>query len=187
MPIRHERQGKYFEIQFNQDADPVGGIITNFLLEKGRVVDPSKGERNFHIFYQFCKGASQQQKQEYGLHGPDAFEYLVKGKCTDVSTIDDVKWWKETLEAMQVIGIAGNDQANLFKCLAAILWLGNIEFQETAGKAAVKNSDVLDFVATLLGVPASFVGNGLVIRQMETKHGARAGTNYAVPLNRMQV
>lgn len=37
-----------------------------------------------------------------------------------------------------------------------------------------------------MSIDPSFLTNFLTIRQMQTQHGARAGTNYAVPLNRMQ-
>ena len=52
---------------FNSQGEPVGAQITNYLLEKGRVVGQIENERDFHIFYQFTKAASNTQRGEYSI------------------------------------------------------------------------------------------------------------------------
>lgn len=68
------RFGKYLELQFNAQGEPVGANITNYLLEKSRVVGQITNERNFHIFYQFAKAASQNHR---GISRPCLLEEIV--------------------------------------------------------------------------------------------------------------
>lgn len=56
------RFGKYVEIQFSRGGEPIGGKVSNFLLEKSRIVMQNQDERNFHIFYQMCSGATEDEK-----------------------------------------------------------------------------------------------------------------------------
>eukprot|EP01111_Echinosteliopsis_oligospora_P014913 TRINITY_DN5735_c1_g3_i1.p1 TRINITY_DN5735_c1_g3~~TRINITY_DN5735_c1_g3_i1.p1 ORF type:complete len:1138 (+),score=396.14 TRINITY_DN5735_c1_g3_i1:202-3615(+) len=180
------RFGKYFEIQFNEKGEPDGGKITNYLLEKSRIVFQTNGERNFHIFYQMCKGATAKEREDFGIYEPENFAYLTKGNCLEVDGMDDVEEWGLTRNAMNVIGISEKEQANIFRLLSAILWLGNVDFVEKGEEATVADQSVLDFVCNLLGVPAQFLKTALEVRQMETKHGNNRGTQYKVPLNRTQ-
>ena len=55
-------KGKYLDIMFNDHGEPIGAQITNYLLEKGRVVGQVRSERNSHVFYQFTKAASDKQR-----------------------------------------------------------------------------------------------------------------------------
>lgn len=71
------RFGKYLELHFNQQAEPIGATITNYLLEKSRVVGQVRNERNFHIFYQFAKGASEDQRSKSSSIPPELHAHSV--------------------------------------------------------------------------------------------------------------
>ena len=79
--------------------------ISNFLLEKSRVVLQGPNERNFHVFYQLCSGATEQQKQNLGISTPDYYGYLNQSGCDTVEGIDDVQEFQDTLDAMGVMGL----------------------------------------------------------------------------------
>lgn len=56
-----------------------GAKLSEYLLEKSRVVQQDTGERNFHIFYYMFAGLSSEQKEMYGLLDP-SFYRCVKGR-----------------------------------------------------------------------------------------------------------
>ncbi|KAJ5555676.1 hypothetical protein N7461_004146 [Penicillium sp. DV-2018c] len=181
------RFGKYLELEFNVNGEPVGANITNYLLEKSRVVGQIMNERNFHIFYQLTKGAPQKYRDSFGLQQPQSYLYTSRSKCYDVPGVDDVAEFKDTLDAMKVIGMSDAEQDNVFRMLAAILWIGNIQFTENdEGNATIPDQSVVDFVAYLLEVDSAQVNKALTIRLMETARGGRRGSIYEVPLNRVQ-
>ncbi|KAJ4296997.1 class II myosin [Collariella sp. IMI 366227] len=166
------RFGKYLQIHFNAQGEPVGADITNYLLEKSRVVGQIANERNFHIFYQFTKGASKQYRETFGVQKPETYLYTSKSKCFDVDGIDDLAEFQDTLNAMKVIGLSQAEQDNIFRMLAAVLWTGNLVFREDEnGYAAVSDQSVVDFLAYLLEVDPARLVHAITIRILTPRNG----------------
>ncbi|XP_063003181.1 unconventional myosin-If [Elgaria multicarinata webbii] len=168
------RFGKYFEIQFSRGGEPDGGKISNFLLEKSRVVSQNEGERNFHIYYQLIEGASQDQKHNLGVMTPDYYYYLSQSDTYKVDGTDDRSDFSETMNAMDVIGITGQDKQLVLQIIAGILHLGNIGFQEQGNYAQVESPDLLAFPAYLLGIDKERLNEKLTSRKMDSKWGGRS-------------
>nr|DBA28594.1 TPA: hypothetical protein GDO54_008923 [Pyxicephalus adspersus] len=176
------RFGKYFEIQFSRGGEPDGGKISNFLLEKSRVVSQNESERNFHVFYQLIEGASQELKQNLGIMNPDYYFYLNQWDTYKVDGTDDKSDFQEMMNAMQVIGISGEHQQMVLQITAGILHLGNISFQEQGNYAMVECADLLAFPAYLLGIDKDRLNDKLTSRKMDSKWGGRS-ESITVTLN----
>ncbi|XP_023568426.1 unconventional myosin-Ie [Octodon degus] len=168
------RFGKYFEIQFSPGGEPDGGKISNFLLEKSRVVMRNPGERSFHIFYQLIEGASAEQKHSLGVTSMDYYYYLSLSGSYKVDDIDDKRDFQETLHAMNVIGIFAEEQTLVLQIVAGILHLGNISFKEVGNYAAVESEEFLAFPAYLLGINQDRLKEKLTSRQMDSKWGGKS-------------
>lgn len=53
-----------------------GAKITEYLLEKSRIVTQAPEERNYHVFYELLAGLPEDRKTKYGLTSPDKYFYL---------------------------------------------------------------------------------------------------------------
>uniref|UniRef100_A0A4W3JJN8 Myosin XIX n=1 Tax=Callorhinchus milii TaxID=7868 RepID=A0A4W3JJN8_CALMI len=70
------RFGKYIQLQLNRSQQLEGASVHTYLLEKTRVAYQAPSERNFHIFYQIIKGATQEQRSEWNLSKTAEFVWL---------------------------------------------------------------------------------------------------------------
>ncbi|KAF3436048.1 hypothetical protein FNV43_RR23140 [Rhamnella rubrinervis] len=125
------RFGKFVEIQFDRKGRISGAAIRTYLLERSRVCQLSDPERNYHCFYMLCS-APPEDVQKYKLGHPSTFHYLNQSNCYKLDGLDESKEYIATRRAMDIVGISSDEQDAIFRVVAAVLHLGNIEF--TKGK-----------------------------------------------------
>lgn len=207
------RFGKFVEIHFNEKSSVVGGFVSHYLLEKSRICVQGKEERNYHIFYRLCAGASEDIRERLHLSSPDNFRYLNRGctryfanKETDKQILqnrktpehlkagslkdpllDDHGDFIRMCTAMKKIGLDDEEKLDLFRVVAGVLHLGNIDFEEagsTSGGCNLKNKSAqsLEYCAELLGLDQDDLRVSLTTRVMLTTAGGTKGTVIKVPL-----
>uniref|UniRef100_A0A3B4CC70 Unconventional myosin-VI n=1 Tax=Pygocentrus nattereri TaxID=42514 RepID=A0A3B4CC70_PYGNA len=207
------RFGKFVEIHFNAKNAVVGGFVSHYLLEKSRICRQSQEERNYHIFYRLCAGAPEDIREKFHLISPDSFRYLNRGctryfatKDTDKQILqnrkspehlkagplkdpllDDQGDFTRMVVAMKKIGLDDAEKLDLFRVVAGVLHLGNIDFEEagsTSGGCILKkqSSQALEHCAELLGLDEEDLRVSLTTRVMLTTAGGAKGTVIKVPL-----
>ncbi|XP_058197994.1 myosin-9-like isoform X4 [Rhododendron vialii] len=121
------RFGKFVEIQFDKHGRISGAAIRTYLLERSRVCQVSDPERNYHCFYLLC-AAPPEEIEKYKLGSPKTFHYLNQSSCYELVGVSDAQDYLATRRAMDIVGISQQYQDAIFRVVAAILHLGNVEF-----------------------------------------------------------
>ncbi len=86
----------------SQQPYMVGAQITQYLLEKTRVVIHAPDERNYHIFYQLCASG------ELDIQPAASYRYLRYSKNMKIAGIDDKAEFDITKQSMKALGFTGN-------------------------------------------------------------------------------
>ncbi|KAK8956163.1 hypothetical protein KSP40_PGU012718 [Platanthera guangdongensis] len=166
------RFGKFVEIQFDKSGRISGAAIRTYLLERSRVCQINTPERNYHCFYLIC-AAPQEVKDKYKLTSPQSFHYLNQSDCYELDGVDDSLEYLATIRAMDIVGINESEQEAIFRVVAAILHLGNIDFAkgEEIDSSVIKNDKSrfhLKTAAELLMCDAQGLEDALIKRVMVT-------------------
>ncbi|QLL34074.1 hypothetical protein HG536_0F03990 [Torulaspora globosa] len=164
------RFGKYLEILFDKETSIIGAKIRTYLLERSRLVYQPKSERNYHIFYQLLAGLPPDQKKELHLMEPSDYLYMNQGGVTEIEGVNDEDEYKTTVEALTLVGVTQETQHQIFKILAALLHIGNIEIKKTRNDASLSSDEPsLQIACELLGIDSFNFAKWITKKQITTR------------------
>ncbi|NWJ08269.1 MYO3B protein, partial [Crypturellus undulatus] len=181
------RFGKYLEMMFTPTGAVMGAKISEYLLEKSRVIKQAVGEKNFHIFYYIYAGLYHQKKlSEYRLPEKKPPRYIDNetGKVMqDIITKDSYGRQFEAIEhCFRIIGFTDEEVHSVYRILSGILNTGNIEFaaissQHQTDKSEVPNPEALDNAAALLSIGSEELQEALTSHCVVTRGETIIRTN----------
>ncbi|CAM9387457.1 unnamed protein product, partial [Sphacelaria rigidula] len=144
------RFGKFIELMFDKRGNLLGASIETYLLEKVRIPTQSENERNFHVFYQMCKGGSEEEKERWELEGPEEYHFVNQGDCFELRQVEDEDEFEKTKNALSTMGFDADNVQAIFDIIAGLIHLGELEFESNADDEAAVLSEDEDVVPRVL-------------------------------------
>lgn len=162
------------QVCFDSKHTIKGCIIQDYLLEQSRITFQSPGERNYHVLYQLV--AEGQHNKEVGealhLRDPSFYKYLNASGSVQVEIEPEARRFEGLRLAFQVLQIPQLMVDGIFRVLSAILWLGNLTFEDVDGERcelAVDDKEIVAKVAELLGLDTEDVRQVTLKRQINVR------------------
>ncbi|XP_060601505.1 unconventional myosin-Ia-like [Ruditapes philippinarum] len=111
------RYAKYLEISFKEGGELAGAVVTDYMLEKSRVVHQNNGERNFHIFYAMFAECTQEVLDDLFLNDPvDSYRIMQSDQYNLGETERFKKMYYDSMEILQKIKVVSKHNYSFDKC-----------------------------------------------------------------------
>ncbi|CAH0392590.1 unnamed protein product [Bemisia tabaci] len=172
------RFGKFLELSLTRSGRVTGARVSVYLLEQSRVVQRSQSERNFHIFYYLYDGIYNDNRMKEFHLDPDLrlqHSVLTNDKQDAMTRKNNIEKFEQIKSAFKVIGFQAEETNSIYKVLAAILHLGDLEFGEvisddnTDNKSRIIDLAPLHRASNLLGIEAGDLSDSLTANTVVTR------------------
>ncbi|OQR99075.1 myosin-like protein [Achlya hypogyna] len=175
------RFGKFTQLQFDHVGTLVGAKCKTYLLEKTRVIGHEHPERNYHIFYQLIDSGDVAKK--LFLDPSAMYRYIGEKSTALIEGKSDAHHFTVTENRLSLIGFAAEAQLDLYKTLAGILHLGNMQIiadPTDDEKSKIAPGDVsATYITQLMGLTMESLEKALCSRTMRARNDV-----YSVPLKK---
>eukprot|EP00929_Paragymnodinium_shiwhaense_P021882 TRINITY_DN14148_c0_g1_i1.p1 TRINITY_DN14148_c0_g1~~TRINITY_DN14148_c0_g1_i1.p1 ORF type:complete len:1947 (+),score=476.92 TRINITY_DN14148_c0_g1_i1:170-6010(+) len=176
------RFGKWLDIRFpgSGGLKILSSSVTSYLLETTRVCTHGKFERSFHVFYQLLKRRTMFPWLQ--LQEAEHYRYL-RGGVKVANGIDDAARFHETLDSFGPLGFDEKASKEIFRIIAGVLNIGNIDFRNQPGETHLAELDdqagAARTVSELLGVNVDDLQR-CMLRQTMVLQGQEIETQFSV-------
>eukprot|EP00050_Salpingoeca_kvevrii_P001276 m.166339 g.166339 ORF g.166339 m.166339 type:complete len:982 (-) comp10335_c1_seq30:597-3542(-) len=163
------RFGKYTQLVFDQNGKVLGAQISEYLLEKSRVMFQQQGEQNFHIFY-------------YLFARDDLERFHLTRNFQDYPIVSQVHqkmedslshMYKDVAVALRDVGFSEEQQHLINSILAGIIHTSNVDFTSNGdhepASITSQSKKALGFMESLLQVNGEQLAKALVINVTFTR------------------
>uniref|UniRef100_A0A2I3HGG7 Myosin IB n=1 Tax=Nomascus leucogenys TaxID=61853 RepID=A0A2I3HGG7_NOMLE len=149
------RFGKYMDIEFDFKGDPLGGVISNFLVKKFRILK--------HLYKSLFLCVRDFSRYNY-----------LSLDSAKVNGVDDAANFRTVRNAMQIVGFMDHEAESVLAVVAAVLKLGNIEFKPESrvnglDESKIKDKNELKEICELTGIDQSVLERAFSFRTVEAK------------------
>ena len=174
------RHGRLIDLMFHK-GQLVTVNIADYLLERSRVVFHGPLEQNYHIFYEFIGGLSEEQRRSYKLDTLVRCDYFPTGIPKPCSDLRDR--FSSLNGRLVDLGFNVEELKALWAMLASICHLGTIKFERQVSEHGVV-SDLqlvslkpLQTIANLMKLSEGVLASLLTVRRTEI-----GGDRLTIPL-----
>ncbi len=147
----------------------------------------AQGERSFHVFYYLLAGATAEERKQLDLPAagpgaPTSFRFLSGSGCTTISGVNDSSEYGAVRRALAVVGVEPTEQTTLWRLVAAVLHLGNVQFSKGRDGASLDPASRAAAVSAskLLGVDVATLERALCYRTVQRQGAGARGSSYQV-------